>query len=103
MISLVVCHKAFPHPQLYLNILPNNFINCLVELESMPNKVTNTKKLDKGGIRGRSPGGHPQSKEGVCRLGPRATANKMHLSYSSSKSYTSAAKHTCKIQLDNRR
>lgn len=51
MISLVVYNRAFP-PWTYFNILPNNFTNSLVEEpENMPNKVTNVKKLSKGGVR----------------------------------------------------
>lgn len=54
MISLIGYHKAF-HPQPYLNVLTNNFINCIVgELETMPIKITNAKKLGESG--------HPQSK-----------------------------------------
>ena len=47
-----------------------------------------------------NPGGDHQSKEGVCRLEFWATAKRMHLSYLSAKSCTSATKPTLQGALD---
>ena len=60
------------------------------------------RSYERVGLGDNNSGGDHQSKEGVCRLEFWATANRMHLSYLSAKSCTSATKPTCKIQLDNR-